>query len=294
MKAYVYTASECGLEKFSDGRLRLNAEITTDVSSADVFVVPESLHTFRERGLSHLPYIAQHSRRHVFWDVTDWNFDPIFNDCIFIRSGLTKSVFIRDPNSIPWPWPVDDFGDHASIPESGFKFDLSFQGWNWSPARKHSIDALVSANTSSLDFATSRDFTGYIYHTPEGVRRRAEFSRSMHESRLALCPESIPGVIPYRFYEAMSCARIPILVGDDYVLPFSDEINYDDFAVFVSNSRIGSHLAKTVKLLTTTLGDEILIGRGLKARAACNQWLHRDKWTELLTYSVAKAIKKIQ
>src|SRR5678815_135060 len=118
-----------------------------------------------------------------------------------------------------------------SLPTSGFESDISFHGWVTSHATRRQSTSSCMATNLKCDFALYKDFTGYLDGKPEGIARRARFRDSMRRSRLALCPESISGVFPYRFWEAMSAGRVPFLVGSDFIWPFEEEIPFADFTL---------------------------------------------------------------
>ncbi|HTK88445.1 MAG TPA: exostosin family protein, partial [Nitrospiraceae bacterium] len=247
MRVYTYRPEQAGVSAWPSGELRLAGSIPVDdPKDADVFVCPGNLSLFwnGRDGLDHkkmyqLPYLKGNEARHVFLDISD-NFRKACGlPCMFIRCDVRSWMLKDDPNTIQFAWPVEDFAECIDLPAGGFLDDVSFHGWLSSDARKIAAESCASARTRGLraNLALYRDFYGYIEKTPEGYRRRAEYVHSLRNSRMALCPESIPGVLPYRFFEAMSAARMPVLVGTDYVLPFEDEIPYDDFCLFVDTDK---------------------------------------------------------
>jgi hypothetical protein len=178
------------------------------------------------------------------------------------------------------------------MPVDGFKYDVSFHGWvSSSVTRFEASQACLDEASLKCDMARYPDFTGAIYYTGEGTRRRAEFRRSMKESRIALCPESIPGDFPYRFFEAMSAGRVPVLVGADQVFPFADEIPYADFSLVIhrgESSLTGKYVARYLR----DTSDEELVHKGRMARGYWEQFLNRERWLELHTYVVKKKLKE--
>lgn len=224
--------------------------------------------------------------KHVFFDVSDY--EQVYNKpCLFIRCNTRQWYLKTDPNTISWPWPVEDFAECVDVPSGGFKFDVSFQGWLSSDARIRSVDAVKSLGRLKFDFAGYSDFCGYIYDTPEGIRRRAEFRRSMRESRIALCPESIPGVFPYRFFEAMSAARVPLLVGSGYVLPMAELIPYDDFTIQCADPSFAGNAAQ--KFIECN-SDAELVRKGLLAREYWLRFLNRDDWPRTMAEAVRRKV----
>jgi hypothetical protein len=294
VKQYIYTPEQAGLSVFPQGELRLDGiEITTNPADADLFVCPAPLHLFtRATDLDRFAFIAEHEERHVFFDCSDYEIQYPKRS-IFIRCNTREWYLKTAPNTISWPWPVEDFGDCAEVPKQGFKYDVSFHGWIRShESRRISVDALVGHDLK-LDTACYADFTGYLKtDSAEFIHRRSEFKRSMRESRFALCPESINGVFPYRFFEAMSAARMPVLVGSDFVFPFADRIPYDEFVIHIERDRrhlTGAIIAERLR----SMSDAEIIARGTRAQLFWTAHLHRDYWERLWTAEVVKKVEQL-
>lgn len=298
MKQFVYAPQDAGLAEWPSGTLRLGGiEVTENPDGAAVFVCPGSIRIFeRSCGvldmakLSRLPYFNGRESRHVFFDVSD-NFTRALNlPIIFIRCDVRKWMLPHDVNTIQVAWPVEDYSECIDVPAGGFKYAVSFHGWLSTETRGLAAEACKNDSRFESDVAMYSDFTGYIYDTPEGIRRRREFRRSMKESRIALCPESIPGVLPYRFFEAMSAGRVPLLVGSDYVLPFGEEIDYSAFTLFCERDAAKDANRIAMEFCGKT-SDAEFIERGKLARQAWEKWLDRDKWPSLMAYAVRKSLR---
>lgn len=294
MQQYIYKPSECGLADWPSGTLRLQGiDVTENPAEADLFTVPGALtHLFKNTAaLERLPHFKGNEEKHVFFDCSDH--EPLYGKpSLFIRCNTRDWYLAKDPNTISWPWPVEDYSECIGVPEGGFKYDVSFQGWEWSDARKASLKSCRENDALKCDFSAYTDFFGYLKPTdPEFHRRRAEFRRSMKESRVALCPESIPGVFPYRFFEAMSAGRVPLLVGSGYVLPFADEIPYDDF-IFTLPSDKASQAGDLIRnLVLATRIDAQLVQMGRMARQYWEEFLDSRRWPELMAYAVKRKIE---
>lgn len=302
IRQYIYKPSEAGLTDWPPGELRLEGiEITTNSGEADVFVCPGNLRIFETTlgsgildhdKLYRLPYLEGNESRTVFFDVSDNFKTPINLPIIFIRCDVRSWMLPHDPHTLQMAWPVDDFSDCIDLPSGGFRWDVSFQGWLSSDIRIQSSAACRNNSNLKCDIAEYTDFTGYCYHLPEGIRRRAEFRRSMKESRIALCPESIPGVFPYRFFEAMSAGRVPMLVGSDFVRPFEHLIPYHEFCIFVS--RKNAHRAdEAARNFLHDHTDEQIIEMGKLARKWWSRMLDARRWPELHAMAVRAKLKTL-
>lgn len=292
MKQYVYAPTDAGLNEWPSGTLRLTCETTTDPSEADVFICPSGVPSkINAVTMRSLPYFAGNEERHVFLHVND-DESRYGLRSIFLRCNLRLWNLIDDPNSVSQPWPVESFDEVVAIPEGGFVYDISFQGWAWHESRLLSSKSCREQPELKSDIATYTDFFGYLKpDNPEFHRRRAEFRRSMRESRIALCPEQINGVFPYRYYESLSSARCALLVGSDFVFPFADEIDYTKFTFFCPREQ-ASNAGAIALSIVRSLSDEELIRRGRLAREAWEKWLDSRRWPELHTYAVAQKLSQ--
>jgi hypothetical protein len=289
LRAYSYSATEAGFRSWPDGLLRLDGvEHTDNPNEANLFICPGTLALFPEPEdlIRRLPYYRGREARHVFIAIDE---SPTIYDspALFFRCNLKTYMKARDINALALPWPVDDFAECIDVPAGGFIYDVSFHGWVFFSLRFEATDS-CQAQGLQCDFALYPNFTGHIYHEPEGLRRRCLFRQSMKHSRLALCPESVPGDFPYRFFEAMSAGRIPVLVGSDQVFPFADEIPYNDFTIHVPRGEV-SHTGKILAQYLDQISDVELIERGKLARQYWERYLDREKWPQLMTYAVKKS-----
>lgn len=293
LKAYTYKPSDIGLDAWPPGELRLagTTEVTPD--QATIFICPGPLHMFETvEALDKFPYMRGNETRHVFFDCSDNKTYFTGKSCIFLRCNLMNELKAADPNSIPWAWPVEDYLECMEVPTGGFKYDVSFQGWLSNATREMSVKSISDSQLTS-DIATYKDFCGYIYDTPEGVRRRAEFRRSMRESRICLCPESISGVFPYRFFEAMSAGRIPLLVGSNYNLPFAEEIPYEEFCIF-QEAADADAVNLTAEGFLEHNSDSDIVERGRIARRFWKLYLNREDWPRTMAYAVRKKLDELR
>ena len=293
LKSYTYKPSDIGIEAWPPGELRLVDTVEVPPDQADIFIFPGPLFMFNAvEELDKLPYIRGNEARHIFFDCSDNKTYFTGKSCIFLRCNLMNELLAADPNSVSIAWPVEDFSECIEPPPSGFKYDVSFHGWLSTKTREDASNSCKNNSQLTSDIAQYQNFCGYIYYEPEGVRRRAEFRRSMKESRVALCPESIPGVFPYRFFEAMSAGRIPVMVGSDFNLPFKDEIPYGTFCLFITRDE-ASFAAEMIAAYLYHQTDSLLREKGLLGRHYWECFLNRDKWPEIMTYAVKKKLKEL-
>ena len=67
--------------------------------------------------------------------------------------------------------------------------------------------------------------------------RAGLFKNAMEQSRFSLCPRGY-GATSYRLYEAIQLGSIPVYISDKFLLPWSDEINWEDFCVIIPPDKV--------------------------------------------------------
>jgi len=77
------------------------------------------------------------------------------------------------------------------------------------------------------------------------------FLNCTSSSRFAFCPRGY-GATSYRLYEAMQLGAIPVYYSDKHLLPWSDEIDWKEFCVVVSNQTKLGDLDFYLKNMTET------------------------------------------
>lgn len=297
MKVYFYTDDEIGIpwrgpdadrithedyEPFPEPRFNWCAfpsfQLTEDPSEADIFVVRQRLSHMPKERVYDLPHLKGNEGRHVFFDLADY-YEPYPGiDALFIRAATTKQMLQVNPTTIAWPWPTEDFGKWMPTPLGGWQYAVSFMG-QANPMGAVALDAI------QLDMDTNvwvnDSFWPHICDEDpdEGEALRGAFLDNMQSGRLSLCPMTLDGVIRYRLYEAMSMARVSILLCDNCVLPLQDKIDWERCVIQIPEDQ--AH--ETAVILRTFLArnsDEEIWERGLYAREIWVKWLWRGSWAE--------------
>lgn len=298
MKQFIYEPQHAGLSAWPSGTLRLEGiEVTEDPKAADVFVVPGHIRLFEKRPgildiekLNRLPYFKGNEHRTALFDVSDNFTMPTHLPILFIRCDARSWMTDHDTGTIQMAWPVSDLGECVDLPEGGFRADIGFHGWVSSLVRRVSVESCLNTEGLKTDIEGHKDFYGYLQDSdPEQHRRRGNFLRSLKESRLQLCGESIEGVFPYRFWETLSAGRVPLLIGSDFVFPFQDEIDYDQFTV--KCPRIDAPAAGQIALdFVRGRTDQEILAMGKLAREAWVKFCDSRNWPQLHAYAVQKKL----
>lgn len=274
---------------------------TDNPKEADFIICPAALHTIKSKNpnlrvnrslvseVESLKYWKEFESKHVFFDCSD--FEVSFNgtSATLIRCNVRDFMF-TDKNTIPWFWPVDDLVDYTSVPEDGFKYDATFQGWLSTKTRENSVRSCANELGSKFNHKTFNDFFGLMSDKNEQQVRRESFLKSQQESKILLAPQSIPGVFPYRFYEAMSSARVPALFCTGYYLPFQNEIDWDKCTIRFDAEQ-AQDAGKLIKTFLENNSESKIIEMGRYGREMWNEWLNRDKQPELIAYALKKLVK---
>ena len=207
---------------------------------------------------------------------------------IAFRCECTKSVLERNPDTVAWPWPVDDLKNWMPLPKGRFETDVTFHGWVSTGLCEEALQSLERAPLD-LDIRRDKRFYGYLSKQEQGDLR-TPFLEAMQKAPLSLSVRSIPsGVIRYRFYEAMSMGRIPIHVNDGCVYPLADRIPYDTFMIKIPESRVGQ-TGEIVAEKLLMMGHTQLVRIGERARYHWERWLSPNRWVENMTTIVKERL----
>jgi len=298
MKIYTYSKLEIkNFPPFKERPWEPKANYIINVNNpneADYIICPIALHRIRskdqtlridkslKREVEELPYWKDYEYKHVFFDCSDFEVNLGGTSALLIRCNV-RDFMLKDKNTIPWFWPVEDLGNYTSIPNDGFKYDTSFQGWLSTNTRKDSVNSCKNILGNRFNHKTFSDFYGLLSDKEEQKRRRVSFLKSQQDSKILLAPQSIPGVFPYRFYEAMSSARVPALFCTGYHLPFQNKIDWDKCTLRFDAEQ-AKNAGNLIKTFLENNSDEKIIEMGKYGREMWYKWLNRDKQPELIAY----------
>lgn len=282
-----------------------NVEKVNDPHKADAIIIPLST---RENGhLTPQLYhrIIEHykidERRFVTYDCSDeeWRTDKYVNG-IFIRCSAKNWYVQQMPNTISWSWPVEDMKDCVDIPKDGFKYKIGFRGWLSSNVRHSSVASCYQTFGSDMDHYTTNQFYGYFdtpghpqYNLEEARIRKELFKDSLRNCLLQLTPASIWHVFPYRYFEAMSAGRVPVLFCDGFVDPWvGEDVDWNKCTVRFT-SQDAPNAGPLIKEWLSHHSEEEIIEMGRYGRKVWDKWLNRDKYPELHTMAVEDKLKKL-
>lgn len=304
MRAYTYTDAELmKVSGFSPDqiqrahvRIAPQFEPTQNATEADFFWCPIDLGHWEayhggvkaiRQNVPLLPYWQGNEQRHVFYFCSDGP-DPVGIPSIMFRQSFYKQR--RDANVIAWPYAVDDFEALSGADFDALPYDVSFVGSRVShKCRIESFDSVAATPEIKSFLDDSKLHWGKIENTAIGKARRQMFIDSMANSRMVLAARG-GGLSCYRFFEAMSAGRVPILLADDWELPHSDLIHWDWAIVHIPESDarlVGLFLKSYIKQKS----PHELAEMGEYARGMWQSYLAPMIWPEMMTWCIERALR---
>ena len=143
------------------------------------------------------------------------------------RTSLYKSKQNKNEFLLPYIW--EDLQPFPVLPKSE-KPIIGFCGLNCIHRNK-TITLFKNNRNVISNFIIRNKFWGGKPHDPKII---SEFQDNMQSSHFNICNRGA-GNFSMRFYQTLSCGRIPILLNTDMVLPFENEINWNDSIVIAES-----------------------------------------------------------
>lgn len=153
---------------------------------------------------------------------------------ILFRTSAYKSKLGRNERILPVLVP-----DHSSIvninPAADIRASVGFCG-HAEGIRGRILQSVENVlGSSQCDFIIRPTF---YHHTGQvNIFTRREYCKNIADNLFTLCIRGA-GNFSYRFYEALSMGRIPILIDTDNALPFDQEIFWDNYIIKIQESDI--------------------------------------------------------
>lgn len=249
-----------------------NPHFTLDASKACIFLVllgegasPE-LHKLKD-----LPYWSGDGRNHVLLHLTRLDLKPESSVMPNIDTGRAIiAQFHHDKFRPGFDLPIgvargppggDVWSDAAMMLPARRKYLFSFQGSLKNQEKGFNISELqsfLSTTSDEIVFDTTCKPSGMFRQSADdwalcGTDEMRE--KLLRESTFVLIPASKPSpVIGVRLYEALKSATIPIIVGDDVILPYNEVIRWSGAIVQVALARVPE-----LHFLLRSIGDADLL-----------------------------------
>jgi hypothetical protein len=150
------------------------------------------------------------------------------NNVKLYRTSLLKSM--KSPNEYILPYIWEGIESHISPLTVTDKPIIGFCGL-LSDYRFKTIDLIKNDDRFVSNFIIRNNFWGGKPHDTEIVKN---FQDNMKSSHFNICNRGA-GNFSMRFYQTLSCGRIPILLNTDMLLPYEDEIEWNKIIVMADS-----------------------------------------------------------
>lgn len=282
MKAYYYTPSHIPMREFPPGYFKLAGfDVTDDPNAADCFVLPCDIRHVSDQQICDLPFLDGNENRHVFFTLSEFPKRALPVNALAFRTDHNERL--RDAGNTlarAWAWGVEDLGAYAALKwdEGGFAFDVHAQMWASTPMTD---DCVESCKRAGLNVHDQRNdfFYGHLETAkdPRLAELRKSFLETMQRSRFVLVPRSRPAVNRYRFFEAMSMGRVPVLLCDECLLPCADKIEYARCSIRI-NERDAKRTGAILQAWMEAHSANEVVEMGLYGREMWERWLNPAWW----------------
>ena len=251
-------------------------EYVSKIEDADIVIYPKK---FDEGVAKYVQYCTSNNKK-LYCFYNDDNSHPVDEslNLVLYRTSLYKSKKRKNEFSLP-AWSQDLFSvdqKHrlkSNVPTVGFCGYLSH------PIRSECIGVLNDNLSIKTNFVIRNAFWG---GSPHNTVIREEYVNNIVNSDFVLCTRGA-GNFSYRFYETLSCGRIPIFVDTDCVLPCKDIIDWSQICIIV-NSPV--NLNKTINEFWNKISEKEYIQMQIKVREMYQKYISPDGFARYLNYNI--------
>jgi len=196
-----------------------------------------------------------------------------FDNLILLRVSAKASRLRKHEIILPYLWEGKEepypLSPKSELPIIGFCGLLSKH-------RKKLVNVFLKSNEVTNDFLIREKFWGGKPHDKSLIN---EFFDNIENTQFTLSNRGA-GNFSMRFYQVLSCGRIPVLVNTNMSLPFSDRIAWKEILVFEENSKIC--LQRTLEIHEQDLTQKLQ----LKCRQVYDSFLSPQVYFEQLVEEI--------
>jgi hypothetical protein len=228
------------IQNYDNGHLQWLNELPLNDLQSEYFICPfviiaakdfdyDHCNTILSKLVAALEFFQDHKSKHIFFQLGGAeHVFPCLRESIVFRENCLKGE-----QSLPMYYGVQQQQFEADIMTATIW--MSFQG----TLRTHPIRQKMWKVCEGIDNCVIKNTGPYFFALTESDRisLKREYSRLMADSQFVLCPrgESANSI---RFFETISCGRVPVLISDNVKLPLEKRIDYSKFVVRVPESEI--------------------------------------------------------
>jgi len=194
----------------------------TDINDAEIIIFPIYLELFEFFDLAENIHHCIRTYSNNYPDkkvVFFWNHDEDFkkyNDLVSKYKNcriINYNTSEKTDNDIIVPfWTLDNV-DQIEEEKSIY---CSFAGNITHQIRAFLVNNIVEYGNPKIQFL--------------GTLPYEEYRKKLSQTLFSLCPRGA-GLSSYRFFECIHANTIPVLIADDIVLPYEEDLNYSDFSI---------------------------------------------------------------
>lgn len=178
----------------------------------------------------------------AFYNDDNFNSLKLPENLILFRTSILNSQKHKNERAFPCLIP-DHFCKNYNCYNS-----ISFCGAITSLIRSNVLNKIKHFNLNT-NFIFRNQFWGHDIN----IKTRLEYNNNMLNSKYALCIKGA-GNFSFRFYEALSFGRVPILIDTDNTLPFSNIIDWEKYIIRIKEDEI-EYLPKLINEDTRNMED---------------------------------------
>ena len=151
--------------------------------------------------------------------------------------------------------------------------------------RMKALKTLINSSLVKTNIIIRSSYSGHKETIREDpVRSRRQYLGNMLNSDLALAIKG-DGNYSYRFYEALSLGRVPILLDTDCVLPLENIIDYKEFVIFV-NAEDVSRIDEVVAEKWGNISNDKFLSMQRRAREMFEKYLSTKSYLRYVADNV--------
>ena len=227
--------------------LLLNEHRTNEPNKADFFIVSFTLQClsfvgfnseYIHKQLQQLPY-WNNGNNHIVFDLTDSSKSFYKNKNLSIFKSAFSSIYYNSVKDVSIPqFPRYLLSDKLI---SNYKKDklVTFKG-NLRPTFNKIRSKLLELNndTDIIVKSFSNDPTEFEFKIKNDLEiivsnNRFSYLNLLLTSRFSILPKGNGHALSYRHLEAMNVKSIPIIISDNYILPFNELIDWNSCSIII-------------------------------------------------------------
>jgi len=203
------------------------------LEDCDVAVIPFKYTRQDIRINEYCKKAAAHGKNVVtFYNDDDSDSFDIPNNLILFRTSAYRNHIKQNERILPVVVP-DHFPSHILLTDTVENRDIGFCGYN-TPSRAHILQR-IEQMYNRTHFIKRQGFFAPELQTK--VEAKKVFYKNMLLCSFALCMRG-NGNFSYRFYEALSFGRIPVVIESNSTLPFQKLINWSNHIILIEERDI--------------------------------------------------------